>query len=127
LFCIVNQTAAPCFTWNASFQGEKPMKRTAMAILAALLGISLAAGAAEVDRREERQQDRIGQGVQSGQLTPGETANLERKEARINREIKRDRAANGGTLTPAERRRINRQQNRVSRQIYRDKHNAQHQ
>ena len=103
------------------------MKRTAMAILAALLGISLAAGAAEVDQREERQQDRIGQGVQSGQLTPGETANLERKEARINREIKRDRAANGGTLTPAERRRINRQQNRVSRQIYRDKHNAQHQ
>lgn len=102
------------------------MKRTAMAILAALLGISLAAGAAEVDRREERQQDRIGQGVQSGQLTPGETAHLERKEARINREIKRDRAANGGTLTPAERRRINRQQNRVSRQIYRDKHNARH-
>ena len=103
------------------------MKRTAMAMLAALLGISLAAGAAEVDRREERKQDRIGQGVQSGQLTPGETAHLERKEARINREIKRDRAANGGTLTPAERRRINRQQNRVSRQIYRDKHNAQHQ
>ena len=103
------------------------MKRTAMAMLAALLGISLAAGAAEVDRREERQQDRIGQGVQSGQLTPGETANLERKEARIHREIQRDRAANGGTLTPAERRKINRQQNRVSRQIYRDKHNAQHQ
>ena len=47
---------------------------------------------------------------------------LERKEARIENEIKRDRAANGGHLTPAERAKINRQQNRVSRQIYREKH-----
>ena len=101
------------------------MKRTA--ILVALLSISLTASAAEVDRREQRQQERIAQGVQSGQLTPAETARLERKEARIHREIQRDRAANGGTLTPAERRRINRQQNRVSRQIYREKHDAQHQ
>ena len=63
------------------------MKRTAMTILAAVLGISLAASAAEVDRREQRQQERIAQGVQSGQLTPAETARLERKEARIQREI----------------------------------------
>jgi hypothetical protein len=102
------------------------MKRMTEAVLAAMLGISLAAGAAEVDRREKRQQERIAEGVQSGQLTPRETARLERKEARIDREIRRDRAANGGTLTPAERRRINRQQNRVSRQIYREKHDAQH-
>jgi len=103
------------------------MKRTSMAVLAVVLGISVAAGAAEADRRERRQQERIAEGVQSGQLTPRETAQLERKEARIHREIERDRAANGGTLTPAERRRINRQQNRVSRQIYREKHDAQHQ
>ncbi|HWE23222.1 MAG TPA: hypothetical protein VG496_04700 [Myxococcales bacterium] len=103
------------------------MKRIAMALAVAVLAVSLAGRAAEVDRREQRQQERISQGVQSGQLTPGETARIERKEARIDREIKRDRAANGGTLTPAERRRINRQQNRVSREIYRDKHNARHQ
>ena len=78
------------------------MKRIVMAVFAAVLGVSLAAGAAEVDRREQRQQERIAQGVQSGQLTPRETARLERKEARIDREIKRDRAANGGTVTPAE-------------------------
>jgi hypothetical protein len=102
------------------------MKRTSMVILVSVLGISLAAGAAEVDRREQRQQDRIAEGVKSGELTPVETARLERKEARIHREIQRDRAANGGTLTPAERRRINRQQNRASRQIYREKHDAQH-
>jgi hypothetical protein len=103
------------------------MNRIAVAVMTGVLGIAVAASAAEVDRREQRQQDRIAEGVQSGQLTPAETARLERKEARIDREIKRDRAANGGTLTPAERRRINRQQNRVSRQIYREKHDAQHQ
>jgi hypothetical protein len=98
-----------------------------MAVMAIVLGASLSARAAEVDRRERRQQERIAEGVDSGQLTPHETARLERKEARIDREIKRDRAANGGTLTPAERRKINREQNRVSRQIYREKHDAQHQ
>ena len=103
------------------------MKAMTMAVLAAALGISLAANAAEVDRREQRQQERIAQGVKSGELTPRETARLERKEARIHREIEHDRAANGGHLTPAERRQINRQQNRVSRQIYREKHDAQHQ
>ena len=102
------------------------MKTTTMGVLAAVLGISLAANAAEVDRRERRQQERIAEGVKSGELTPRETARLERKEARIHREIARDRAANGGQLTPAERRQINRQQNRVSRQIYREKHDAQH-
>jgi signal transduction protein with GAF and PtsI domain len=103
------------------------MKRIAVGLVAGVLGITLVASAAEVDRREQRQQERIADGVQSGQLTPRETVRLERKEARIDREIKRDRAANGGTLTPAERRKINREQNRVSRQIYREKHDAQHQ
>ena len=64
-------------------------------------------------------------GVQSGQLTPHEAARLERKEARIRREIHRDRAANGGTLTPAQKASINRQENRTSRQIYRQKHDGQ--
>jgi hypothetical protein len=81
----------------------------------------------EVGKRAENQQDRIAQGVKSGQLTAGETANLERKDARINHEIHNDRAANGGKLTGAERAQINHQQNRVSRQIYRDKHNARKQ
>jgi hypothetical protein len=76
------------------------------------------------EQRKENQQDRIANGVQSGQLTAGETARLEKKEAAINKETAAERAANGGTLTPAEKKQVNRQQNRVSRQIYRDKHNA---
>lgn len=78
----------------------------------------------EVGQRKENQQDRIANGVQSGQLTAGETANLEKKEAAINKETAADRAANGGKLTAAEKAQINRQQNRLSNQIYRDKHNA---
>ena len=101
------------------------MKTAWKAVLVAGALSSVALGA-EVDRREARQQERIGQGVESGQLTPHETAKLERKEGRIQNEIAADRAANGGHLTPGERASINRQQNRVSRQIYRQKHDAQH-
>jgi len=77
-----------------------------------------------IAQRKENQQDRIAQGVKSGQLTAGETANLENKEAAINGETKADRAANGGKLTGAEKQQINQQQNQVSKQIYQDKHNA---
>jgi|HubBroStandDraft_4_1064222.scaffolds.fasta_scaffold483876_2 hypothetical protein len=77
-----------------------------------------------IHQRKENQQDRIAQGVKSGQLTPRETANLENKEAAINQETRADRKANGGKLTQGEKAQINRQQNRTSRQIYRDKHNA---
>jgi len=77
-----------------------------------------------VAQRKENQQDRIAQGVKSGQLTAGETAKLETKEAAINRETAVERKANGGTLTPAERKQVRHQQNRVSKQIYKDKHNT---
>ncbi len=81
----------------------------------------------EVGARRENQQDRIAQGIASGQLTAGETARLEHKEAGLNKEVRTDRQANGGSLTPQERRQVNRQQNRLSGQIYRDKHNARRQ
>jgi hypothetical protein len=77
-----------------------------------------------IAQRKENQQDRIANGVQSGQLTAGETANLESKEAAINGETRADRAANGGKLTAAEKTQINNQQNHLSNQIYDDKHNA---
>lgn len=75
------------------------------------------------DRRQD-QQGRIANGVQSGQLTAGETKNLEGREANLNREIKDDRSADGGKLTTQERQQVNRQQNNLSRSIYNDKHNA---
>jgi hypothetical protein len=78
----------------------------------------------EVGQRQRNQQERIAQGVKSGQLTASETAHLERREAAIHKEVKTERAANGGTLTPVERRQVNRQENRTSKAIYRKKHNA---
>jgi hypothetical protein len=77
-----------------------------------------------IHQRKENQQDRIANGIQSGQLTAGETSKLETKEAAVNGEIKADRAANGGKLTDAEKAKVNRQQNQLSKQIYNDKHNA---
>jgi len=52
-----------------------------------------------IAQRKENQQDRIAQGVRSGQLTAGETSKLERKESALNKETRADRAANGGKLT----------------------------
>ena len=75
------------------------------------------------DRRQD-QQGRIANGVQSGQLTAGETKRLESREANVNREIKDDRSANGGKLTSQERQQVNKQQNNMSKSIYADKHNA---
>ena len=77
-----------------------------------------------IAQRKENQQDRIAQGIKSGQLTAGETSNLETKEAAINGETRADRAANGGKLTQAEKQQVNQQQNQLSKQIYSDKHNA---
>ncbi|HVO82049.1 MAG TPA: hypothetical protein VMT28_15040 [Terriglobales bacterium] len=78
-------------------------------------------------KRAENQQDRIGQGVASGQLTSGEATRLERNEARIHHEAKDMREDNGGKLTPADKAKINRQQTRESHRIYRAKHNGRHQ
>jgi len=72
--------------------------------------------------RQENQQDRIKQGVKSGELSPQEAKRLERNHQRINREIRHDRAANGGKLTSQEKRQITRQQNHESRAIYQQKH-----
>src|SRR5262249_61910945 len=56
-----------------------------------------------IAQRKVNQQKRIAQGVKSGQLTPAETAHLERQEARLNRETRRMRAANGGEAGAARR------------------------
>lgn len=76
-----------------------------------------------INARKENQQDRIAQGVKSGQLTPGETARLEKQEAGINKEEAGMRAQDNGHLTAQDRRTLAHQQNVESKRIYRDKHN----
>lgn len=75
-------------------------------------------------QRAQTQQDRIANGVKSGQLTAGETKRLERREAGINAEKRDMREDNAGKLSAADRARLNRQYNGLSRGIARDKHNA---
>lgn len=106
------------------------MKITRLALALSLVVAPLTSFAqsnATVNQRKENQQDRIGQGVQSGQLTAGETSHLEHQEAAINHEERSMRAQDNGHLTKADRALINKQQNQESRRIYRDKHNARRQ
>lgn len=76
----------------------------------------------EVGKRAENQQDRIAQGVKNGDLTAAQAAHLENNEAKINKEVQNDRAANGGKLTPLEKAQVNQQLNRQSHQIARATH-----
>src|SRR5882762_2429370 len=78
----------------------------------------------KVGQRRENQQDSIAQGIKSGQLTPAETTNPEKQQKGINKQVAKDRKANGGTLTAGEKKQINKEQNQASRNIYRKKHNA---
>lgn len=101
------------------------MKRILITVVTGTLLVGTAAFAEDkVDARMANQQKRIGQGLESGQLTAKEGAKLENKEAAVRKEIHTDRQANGGKLTSAEKTQINQQQNKLSKQIYNKKHNA---
>lgn len=102
------------------------MKLNRFVLIGGLFGCAalFAQDPAGVNQRRENQQDRVANGIQSGQLTAGETKNLEGQESNLNREIKDDRQANGGKLTSAEKQQVNQQQNNLSNKIYQDKHNA---
>ena len=98
------------------------MKLKLTAIAAALFCGSAFAQTGTV-QRDVNQQERIEQGLKSGQLTTREAARLEGEEAKVERD--QARALRDGTLSPAEKARLAREQNKVSRDIYREKHDAQ--
>lgn len=84
---------------------------------------ALAQTAATEVQRNVNQQQRILDGLQSGQLTTREAARLEREEAAVER--MQSRALRDGRLTDGEKARIDAAQDKVSRDIYREKHDAQ--
>ncbi|HTR46586.1 MAG TPA: hypothetical protein VMM16_04270 [Verrucomicrobiae bacterium] len=112
------------------------MKITALILSgAALIAVNVAPAFAQqaatttadpqsIAQRKDNQQDRIANGVQSGQLTAGETKRLETGEAGLNKEEHNMRAADDGHLTAGDRATLNSQQNGLSNRIYDDKHNA---
>jgi len=76
-----------------------------------------------VNERRDVQQQRVANGVRSGELTQHETRSIEHNEAQIHQQVRSDREANGGHLNGQERQQVNREQNHVSEQIHRDTHN----
>src|SRR5260221_6227142 len=96
-------------------------------VAALLAGAALPAGAQTstplVDQRQANQEARIQQGVQSGQLTPKETAKLEKGQAKV--AAKKDKAKADGVVTPKERKKLAKAQDKQGKKIYKQKHDAQ--
>jgi hypothetical protein len=103
----------------------KPMKTVKLIPVLAAFALAapvFAQTAAEVQANVNQQQ-RIENGLKSGQLTTREAAKLEREEAQVGRT--EAKAMRDGSLSDAEKARIGRMQQRVSGDIYAQKHDAQ--
>jgi hypothetical protein len=74
-------------------------------------------------QRNINQQQRIEQGIKSGELNNREVAKLERGQSRIER--KEARAGADGHVSRGEQHRIQSAENRQSNRIYREKHDGQ--
>ena len=103
------------------------MKTTAITLqLIAMSVLTTAAWAqtpAEQDQqRDVNQQQRIEQGLQSGQLSTKEAGSLERQEKHVDNMEARD--LKNGSMSAGEQARLNAAQNKVSSDIYADKHNG---
>lgn len=97
-------------------------------LAASLLSISstlaLAQNNGQFDtQRDVNQQQRIEQGLQSGELTTKEAGQLERQEQRIDSTEARD--MRDGRISSKEQAKLNAAQNRVSKGIYRQAHDHQ--
>lgn len=75
-----------------------------------------------INQRKDYQQQRIAEGLKSGNLSPEEAARLQKQQSNIREETRAMRAANNGRLTDAEKAKIQRQQGRASRRIRTQKH-----
>jgi hypothetical protein len=96
--------------------------KTIVAIIATVLLVPVSAALAKpIVKRMDRQEDRIDQGVNSGNLTDKEKERLENQQEIIQKE--RANAMEDGKVTRGERREIRHDQKRASHAIRRKKHN----
>ena len=102
---------------------KKLVSLMSAAVLVLGLGVAAFANTPYIDRREHREQQRIRQGVRSGELTRRETARLEAEQGRIRGY--EWYAKSDGHVSRAERRHLDRMLDRSSRDIYRQKHDGQ--
>ncbi|MEK7237358.1 MAG: hypothetical protein AAB242_12085 [Nitrospirota bacterium] len=103
------------------------MKKTLLAVSALMLcasGMAYAqAETPKVDQRQANQEQRIDQGIASGQLNEREANRLNKQQEHINK--MEDKAKSDGVVTKRERARIGHAQDRTSRNIAREKHDRQ--
>ena len=76
-----------------------------------------------IDQRQANQQQRIDQGVKSGQLTGKEAARLEKGQEHVQKV--EDKAKADGVVTKKERAKLTHRQNKADRAIKRNKHDRQ--
>jgi hypothetical protein len=93
----------------------------ALSVFAA--GAAFATDGAGTVQRDVNQQQRIEQGLKSGELNTREAARLERQEAVVDH--MQAHAMKDGNVSAAEHARLVAAQNRVSKNIYQQKHDAQ--
>jgi hypothetical protein len=102
------------------------MKVTAVCLGVVVAGILSTAALAQTvqqdQQRDVNQQQRIEQGLQSGQLSTREAGQLEREQQHVDKMEARD--LRNGSISPAEQARLNAAENKASRDIYADKHNG---
>src|SRR6478735_12607170 len=97
------------------------MKRLIIATAVGALFSGAALAQQGTVQRDVNQQNRIEQGLQSGQLTTKEASRLENEQSRIQRD--QARALKDGNLSAAEKQRLAREQNQASRDINRLENN----
>ena len=102
---------------------KKIVSLTSAAALIIGLGVAAFADTPYIDRREHREQQRIRQGMRSGELTRREAARLEAEQGRIRGY--EWYAKSDGHVSRAERRHLDRMLDHASRDIYRQKHDGQ--
>jgi uncharacterized membrane protein YebE (DUF533 family) len=106
---------------------EQQMKYASTLLVAVLAAFALPVLAQtntpNIDQRQANQQQRIDQGVKSGQLTGKEAARLEKGQEHVQKV--EDKAKADGVVTKKERARIQQAENVQSRHIAREKHDRQ--
>ncbi|WP_028104684.1 hypothetical protein [Pseudoduganella violaceinigra] len=101
----------------------KTTKLLAAVLVSAFVLPAFAQSTPNLDKREDRQQGRIAQGIESGQLTAKEASHLEAREAKLANDEAAAKA--DGKVTRKERRKLQREANRDSAAIHRQKHDKQ--
>ncbi len=100
------------------------MHRHPIVVLAGVMFLTAPALAQRtIEQRMDRQQERLDNGADSGQLTPKEEQKIENRHENI--EEKRDAARADGRVTKQEAQKIRRAEDRTGKMIRRERHDDQ--